>query len=172
MLPSYTSLALSFLCLLYFLAGALQGKGATVYLSWIIAKHILPAFTPTDIIRTGKKITPQVERNIWLCIYMYIFIRESVDSLYRNGVDPQYIQYLSKSHEIQPWTCFRLKEVPSVHLREILQPAKLTSFPKSIMEESLTQKCVVALIIILFSNDNSQFNVHQSMQVHQHSAWW
>ena len=39
-------------------------------------------------------------------------IRESVDSLYRDGADTQYIQYLSKSHETQPQACFKLKEVP------------------------------------------------------------
>ena len=62
------------------------------------------------------------------------------------GADAQYIQYLSKSHETQLQMRFKLKEVPSVYLRVILQPAKLTSFPKSIVEESQTQKCVVAKV--------------------------
>jgi len=30
-------------------------------------------------------------------IYIYIYIRESVDSLCRDGADAQYMQYLSKS---------------------------------------------------------------------------
>ena len=78
------------------------------------------------------------------CLRSWTHIRESVDSLYRDGADTQYIQYLSKSHETQPRTRFKLKELPSVHLWVILQPAKPTSFPKSIVEESYTQKCVVA----------------------------
>ena len=41
-------------------------------------------------------------------------IRESVDSLYRDGADAQYMQYLSKSQETQPRMHFKLKEVPKV----------------------------------------------------------
>ena len=55
---------------------------------------------------------------------------------YQRDADAQYIQYLSKSHETQRQMRFKLKEVPSIYLRVILQPAKLTSFPKSIVEES------------------------------------
>ena len=73
-------------------------------------------------------------------------IRESVDSLYRDGADAQYIQCLSKSHETQLRTRFKRKEVPSAYLRVILQPAKLTSFLKSIVEESQRQKCAVAKV--------------------------
>ena len=47
-----------------------------------------------------------------LCIYIHIvtilYIRKSVDSLYRDGADAQYIQYLSKSHETQPQMRFKL----------------------------------------------------------------
>ena len=64
-------------------------------------------------------------------------IRESVNSLYGGGADTHYIQYLSKSHETQPQTGFKLKEVSSQRTSwVILQPAKLKSFPKSIVDES------------------------------------
>ena len=52
----------------------------------------------------------------------------------------------SKSHETQPRTRFKLKKLLSVHLPVVLQPAKPTSFPKSFVEESYTQKCVVAKV--------------------------
>ena len=68
------------------------------------------------------------------CLSTISNIRELVDSLYRNGADAQYIHY--KSHETQPRTRFKLKEVPSICLRVISQPAELTSFPKSIVEAS------------------------------------
>ena len=79
-------------------------------------------------------------------------IRESTDSLCRDGADAQYMQYLNKSHEIQPRTRFKLKEVLSIYLRVLLQPAKLISFPKIIMEESQIQKCAVAKSAIFFSS--------------------
>ena len=44
-------------------------------------------------------------------------VRESVDSLYRECADMHYIQYLSRSHETQHRTRFKVKEVPSVHLQ-------------------------------------------------------
>ena len=37
--------------------------------------------------------------------HMYNYIRESVDSLCRDGADAQYMQYLSKSHITSPQTC-------------------------------------------------------------------
>ena len=81
---------------------------------------------------------------------LLVHIRELVDSLYRDGADMQYIQYLSKGYATQPRMHFKLKEVPSVHLWVILQPAKIT-------QKHRGQKCApFLLIMILFNSDNSQ----------------
>ena len=41
---------------------------------------------------------------------LYYIIRESVDSLCRDGADAQYVQYLSKSRMTSPQTCKKLIE--------------------------------------------------------------
>ena len=47
----------------------------------------------------------------------------------------QYMQYSSKTIKTQLRMCFKLKQAPSIHLWVILEPGKLTSFPKSIVDK-------------------------------------
>ena len=57
------------------------------------------------------------------------------DSLCRDSTYMQYMQYSSKTIKTQLRMCFKLKQAPSIHLRVILEPGKLTSFPKSIVDK-------------------------------------
>ena len=55
--------------------------------------------------------------HVCMCV-CYVFIRESVDSLCRDGADAQYMQYLSKSHTTSPQTRYIvciLFGMPSLH---------------------------------------------------------
>ena len=96
-------------------------------------------------------------------------MRESVDSLYRDDADAQYIQYVSKSHETQPRMHFKLKEASAQHTSlsdfTISKTDKLSQ--KHCGTESNTKVCSshFLLIMILSNNDNSQI---YGLSTHHH----
>ena len=46
---------------------------------------------------------------------IYMFIRESVDSLCRDGADAQYMQYLSKCRITSPQYLYMVVRIPYMH---------------------------------------------------------
>ena len=61
----------------------------------IVSQDTWTIFGPSKISNTVHTLTT-------LEIIDALYIRELVDSLYRDGVDAQYVQYLSKSHITSP----------------------------------------------------------------------
>ena len=66
--------------------------------------------------------------------FMSVCIRESVDSLCRDGTDTPYTQYKIKVFKSLQKITFKLSKAPNLHFRGCLQPTRLPKSPKSFVK--------------------------------------
>ena len=81
-------------------------------------------------------------------------IRESVDSLCRDGTDTPYTQYKIKVFKSLQKITFKLSWAPNLHFRGFLQPTRLPKWPKSFVK---VESWKVAEIPVCSRSNNSGF---------------